>query len=63
MFWNNVRFGGGLGLSFGSDFFSGTIAPSAIYEFNNSLLLVLVLMELIIRKNYYESTIFGASIN
>ncbi|MFT5752322.1 MAG: hypothetical protein ACI86L_001835 [Dokdonia sp.] len=33
-FWQNVRFGGGIGLSFGNGFFSGTLAPSAIYEFN-----------------------------
>ena len=35
-FWNQVRFGGGIGLSFGDGFFSGTLAPSAIYEFNSS---------------------------
>ncbi|MBL4664077.1 MAG: alpha-ketoglutarate decarboxylase [Flavobacteriaceae bacterium] len=33
-FWQNVRFGGGVGLSFGNGFFSGTLAPSAIYDFN-----------------------------
>lgn len=33
-FWQNVRFGGGIGLSFGNGFFSGTLAPSAIYDFN-----------------------------
>ena len=36
-FWNHVRFGGGIGLSFGDGFFSGTLAPSAIYQFNNHL--------------------------
>ena len=34
-FWQQVRFGGGIGLSFGDGFFSGTLAPSAIYEFND----------------------------
>ncbi|MCG2417683.1 alpha-ketoglutarate decarboxylase [Aequorivita sp. F47161] len=34
-FWQHVRFGGGFGLSFGDGFFSGTIAPSAIYQFND----------------------------
>jgi hypothetical protein len=34
-FWQHVRFGGGIGLSFGNGFFSGTLAPSAIYEFND----------------------------
>jgi len=38
-FWQNVRFGGGIGLSFGDGFFSGTLAPSAIYEFNNQFAL------------------------
>ena len=33
-FWNNVRFGGGIGLNFSNGGFSGSIAPSAIYEFN-----------------------------
>lgn len=33
-FWRNVRFGGGLNISFGNGYFGGTIAPSAIYNFN-----------------------------
>src|SRR5690606_12898896 len=33
-FWKRVRFGGGLGLSIGSGFTDITVAPSAIYEFN-----------------------------
>lgn len=62
-FWEHVRFGGGIGMSFGDGFFSGTLAPSAIYQFNpqfsagvglsgtyNSL------------KNSYNSTILGGSI-
>ncbi len=31
-FIDKVRFGGGVGLSFGNDFFSGSIAPIALYE-------------------------------
>ncbi|WP_034228958.1 hypothetical protein [Aquimarina pacifica] len=34
-FWSKVRFGGGIGLGFSNDSFTGYIAPSAIYEFNN----------------------------
>ena len=34
-FWSHVRIGGGIGLSFGDGFFSGTLAPSAVYDFNN----------------------------
>lgn len=33
-FWNRVRFGGGIGLNFSNGGFSGSIAPSAIYQFN-----------------------------
>lgn len=34
-FWNNVRYGGGIGLGFGNGFFNGSISPSAIYQFND----------------------------
>lgn len=33
-FIDHVRFGGGVGLSFGNDFFSGTLAPFALYQVN-----------------------------
>lgn len=33
-FWKNVRFGGGLGLSFGRNNTQITVAPSAIYQYN-----------------------------
>lgn len=33
-FWNNVRFGGGIGLNFYNGGFNGSVAPSAIYQFN-----------------------------
>lgn len=36
-FWKNVRFGGGLGLAFGSNNTQVTIAPSAIYQYNQYL--------------------------
>lgn len=62
-FWNNVRFGGGLGLSFGNGFFSGTIAPSAIYEFNNQFAAGIGLNATYAkRKDWYKSTILGASV-
>ena len=35
-FWDNVRFGGGLGLSFGRDITVINISPSAIYDFQNN---------------------------
>lgn len=34
-FWNNVRFGGSIGLGFTNNGFNGSIAPSAIYQFND----------------------------
>lgn len=62
-FWKNVRFGGGIGLSFGDGFFSGTLAPSAIYEFNNYFGLGLGLNGTINnQKNVYKSTILGGSL-
>ena len=62
-FWNSVRFGGGIGLGFGDGFFSGTLAPSAIYEFNNQVALGVGLNGTYnSQKNFYKSTIFGGSI-
>lgn len=62
-FWDQVRFGGGIGLSFGDGFFSGTLAPSAIYEFNNQFALGLGLEGTFNkRKDFYKSTILGGSL-
>ena len=62
-FWNHVRFGGGIGLSFGNNFFSGTLAPSAIYQFNRQFALGVGLSGTYnSQKNYYKSTIIGGSI-
>jgi len=62
-FWNNVRFGGGLGLSFGNGFFSGTIAPSAIYEFDNQFAAGIGLNATYAKRhNWFKSTILGASV-
>ncbi len=62
-FLDNVRFGGGLGFSFGSDFFSGTLAPSAIYQFNNQFSLGVGLNGTYSSlKNEYTSTVLGGSI-
>ena len=35
-FWENVNFGGGIGLGFTNGGFNGSIAPSAIYNVNSS---------------------------
>lgn len=62
-FWRHVRFGGGIGLSFGDGFFSGTLAPSAIYEFNPEFAMGLGLNGTYNSlKNNYSSTIVGGSV-
>lgn len=61
-FWKHVRFGGGLGLSTGNGFFSATLAPNAIYQFNRKYGLGVGLNGTYGRqKNVYKSTIFGGS--
>ena len=62
-FWQNVRFGGGIGLSFGDGFFSGTLAPSAIYQFNEFFATGIGLNATYSkREDIYKSTILGGSI-
>lgn len=62
-FWNNVRYGGGIGLGFGNGFFSGSITPSAIYQFNQVFAMGLGLNGTYnSRKDYYKSYIVGGSI-
>ncbi len=62
-FWNHIRFGGGIGLSLGDGFFSGTLAPSAIYQLNRQVALGVGLNGTYnTRKNLYKSTIVGASL-
>ena len=61
-FWNHVRFGGGIGLNFGDGFFSGTLAPSGIYEFDKNFALGLGLNATFNnQKSVYKSTILGGS--
>ncbi|MEO1009698.1 MAG: alpha-ketoglutarate decarboxylase [Bacteroidota bacterium] len=38
-FWENVRFGGGIGLGFTNGGFNGSLSPSAIYQFNREFAL------------------------
>jgi hypothetical protein len=62
-FWKDVHYGGGIGLSFGNGFFSATLAPTAIYEFNDQFGLGLGLNGTINnQKNQYNSTILGGSL-
>lgn len=62
-FWEQVQFGGGIGLGFGDGFFSGSLAPSAIYNFNPQFALGIGLNAIYAkRNNYHKSTILGGSI-
>jgi hypothetical protein len=72
-FWQNVQFGGGLGLSIGSGYTDISIAPSAIYNVNPYLAVGLGLQGSYVSSNgYYDSgyynngdynsSIYGASI-
>ena len=62
-FWSHVRYGGGIGFSFGEGFFSGTLAPSAIYEFNEIMALGVGLNGTVSnRKRFYKSNIIGVSL-
>lgn len=62
-FMSKVRIGGGIGLSFGNGFFSGTLAPSAIYDFNRKFSMGVGLNGTYNKlKNSYKSTIIGGSV-
>lgn len=62
-FWDNVRFGGSFGLSVGNDFTDITIAPSAIYNFNEHFAFGTGLQYSNLKqKNYYSSNVYGGSL-
>ncbi|WP_369765825.1 hypothetical protein [Flavobacterium sp. WC2429] len=62
-FWNHVQFGGGLGLGFGSGYTDISIAPSAIYNFNEYVALGLGAQYTYAKqRDYYASHLYGGSI-
>lgn len=62
-FWQRVQFGGGLGLGFANGFFSGSIAPTGIYNFNEQVALGVGLNATYnAQKDVYQSTILGGSV-
>lgn len=62
-FWKKVQFGGGLGLGFGNNATNISVAPSAIYNFNEKVALGLGLQYSYIRqKDFYTSHLYGGSI-
>jgi len=62
-FWQYVRFGGGLGLSFGNGIFSATVAPSAIYDFDTRFSAGIALNYTYFNDDdFFRSTIVGGSV-
>lgn len=62
-FWKNVQFGGGLGLGFGSGYTDVTIAPTAIYNFNEYFALGTGLQYSYFRqKGFFKSNNYGGSV-
>jgi hypothetical protein len=63
-FWKNVQFGGGFGLSVGSGYTNITIAPSAIYNFNENVSLGTGLQGSYTSSKVddYKSSIYGGSL-
>ena len=61
-FWQQVRFGGSLGLSFGNGNFTGALAPSAIYDFNRTFSAGLGLSGAYSSQNNFNATSLGGSL-
>ncbi|HNP33790.1 MAG TPA: hypothetical protein PKN96_10905 [Flavobacterium sp.] len=62
-FWEHVRFGGGFGLAVGNDYTDATIAPSAIYNFNEHFAFGTGLQfSRLKKKHYYSSDLYGGSL-
>lgn len=61
-FWSKVRFGGGIGLAIGNNYTDITLAPGAIYDFNQYISLGFGIQGSYVKqKNFFESYIYGAS--
>ena len=61
-FWSRVRFGGGLGLGFGSGYTDVSVAPGAIYQFNDYVALGAGLQfSYVDQKNWYSAMMYGVS--
>lgn len=62
-FWENVQFGGGLGVGVGNGYTNITVAPSAIYNFNDYVALGAgIQYSYLKQKNYYSSNVYGGSL-
>lgn len=61
-FWSKVRFGGNIGLAIGNNYTDITLAPGAIYDFNQYISLGFGIQGSYVKqKNFFESYIYGAS--
>jgi hypothetical protein len=61
-FWSRVRFGGNLGVGFGSGYTDVTLAPGALYEFNQYLALGAGVQGTYVhQRNYYDAYMYGGS--
>ncbi len=61
-FWDKVRIGGNLGVAFGSGYTDVTLAPGALYEFNQYLALGAGVQGTYVhQRNYYDAYMYGGS--
>lgn len=62
-FWEHVQFGGAVALNFGTNYTEVTLAPGAIYNFNQYFALGTGLQGTFIKsKGSYDSQIFGVNV-
>lgn len=61
-FWRNVQFGGGFGLAIGSGYTDVTLAPSAIYNFNDYVAAGVGLQGSYIGSYNYTAALYGGSL-
>lgn len=62
-FWDNVQFGGGLGLNFGNGFFTGAISPNALYRVSPFVATGVGLnFQYSSQRDVFKSTVVGGSI-
>lgn len=62
-FWEHVQFGGGLGLAVGNDYNDISVAPTAIYNFNDHFAFGTGLQYSNLKqKHYYSSNVYGGSL-
>lgn len=61
-FWDKVRYGGALGLGFGNNTTNITIAPSAIYQYNESVAFGVSLGYQYAKRDDVKSNVYSAGV-